>query len=163
ILGEGALLSAKIIDLMLSLGGMLLLFVIAYRLSSNTIIAFASALVWGASPLESMLSAGPQDFTLFTFLILLSLYCYLFHPHSIAGMAIFFFPPLLLALAVAALMQLKERVPDLMFLFIWVVFCLFFYGPFLDNRRYYIHLLPFIAMFSLIYLEKIWDRAFTSY
>src|SRR5262245_63188927 len=80
---ESALVTGKFVNLGFSLGTTILLFLIAYRITSNPFIAFTSALVWAASPLEAILSAGPQDFTLFTFLLLLSLYTYLFHPQSI--------------------------------------------------------------------------------
>lgn len=249
LLGDGALVSGKIMNLFLSLGCVVLLFLIAHRISNSSLIAFGSALVWAASPLESMLAAGPQDFTLFTFLILLSTYTYLFHPqslwtyaflslailaryegalfaglmflnhayndarkkdlhwpklaarlavmallpvlwfayigshstllpssgsaklnpwalrkipHFIGGVAIFFFAPILAAAVVSALSNLRERLPSLMCLFIWVSFCLFFYGPFLDNRRYYVHLIPFIAMFALMYLKSSTEKYFHS-
>lgn len=247
--GNAALVTSKVLDIGFSLAAAFLLFLIAYRISSSKWIALGSAVVWAASPLESILSAGPQDFTLFTFLILLSSYFYLVHPkslwtyfflglvvltryegalfagllflnhlyverkdntfswketafrlvmmtflpsiwfayigihstllpssgsaklnpwvlreipHLIAGIAIFFFPPLIIAALTRAVALLKERVPRLIFLFLWVSFCLFFYGPFLDNRRYYVHLLPFIALFSLIYLNTVSKRYFES-
>jgi hypothetical protein len=246
---ESALVTAKFVNLGFGLGATVLLFLIAYRITSSTFIAFASSLVWAASPLESILSAGPQDFTLFTFLLLLSLYFYLFHsrsiwtyvilglvvltryegalyalllylnhlymdyrndefswkdalirlvvlsalpamwfgyiganatllptsgsaklnpwafrkiPHFIGGILILFFPILIAAGVVAGLSQIRERAPKYMFLFIWVTFCLFFYGPFLDNRRYYIHLLPFIGLFSLVYLKVVSEKYFSS-
>lgn len=246
---ESALVTAKFVNLGFSLGATILLFLIAHRITSNPFIAFASALVWAASPLESILSAGPQDFTLFTFLLLLSLYSYLFHrqslwtyvflgltvlaryegalyagllyinhlytdyrneefrwkdafvrlivmialpalwftyigthstflpssgsaklnpwairkiPHFLGGILILFFPVLILASATAALAQIRERAPRFMFLFIWVAFCMFFYGPFLDNRRYYVHLLPFIGLFSLTYLKLVSEKYFSS-
>ena len=249
VFGNGALLSGKIVDLALSVASAILLFVIAYRVSTSKWIALGVAIVWAASPLESILSSGPQDFTLFTFLILLSVYFYLVHPgslwtylflglvvlaryegalfagllflnhayiewkdrtfswknmilrivvmtflpafwfayigthstllpssgsaklnpwvlreipHLIAGLAIFFFPPLILAAIVAAIAQMKERAPRMIFLFIWVTFCLFFYGPFLDNRRYYVHLIPFLALFSLMFLASVCRRYFES-
>jgi arabinofuranosyltransferase len=247
--GDGALVSGKIVNLLFSLGASLLLFLIAYRISSSRFIAFAATIVWAASPLESILSAGPQDFTLFTFLLLLSLYLYLYHPqslwtylvlslavltryegalfagfmflnhlyldwrngelqwrnvilrilllsflpliwftyigthstlipssgsaklnpwairkipHAIAGIAIFFLLPLILSGIVAAFVLVKEKFPRLVFLFVWVAFCLFFYGPFLDNRRYYIHLLPFLALFSLLALWGASEKYFRS-
>lgn len=243
--GDGALVSGKIVDLVFSLASVILLFLIAHRVSNSSMIAFGAALVWAGSPLESILSAGPQDFTLFTFLVLLSLYMYLSHsrslwtyvilglvvlaryegalyaglmflnhafndyrrkdfrwstvvarllilsalplvwfsyigthstllpssgsaklnpwalrkiPHFIAGMVIFFFPPLIAAALIAAVSNLKERAPSLMFLFIWVSFCLFFYGPFLDNRRYYVHLIPFIGLFALMFLKSVTEK-----
>jgi arabinofuranosyltransferase len=247
--GDTALVTSKVINLCFSMASSILLFLIAFRVSASKWIALGTALVWAASPLESILSAGPQDFTLFTFLILLSVYFYLVHPkslwtyfflslvvlaryegvlfavllflnhiflelrdgtfnwkdvifrlllmtflpciwfsyigthstlipssgsaklnpwvlreipHLVAGLAIFFFAPLILAALAAALASLKERVPRMIFLFIWVSFCLFFYGPFLDNRRYYVHLIPFIALFSLIYLSFVSRRYFQS-
>ena len=246
---DSALVTAKFVNLGFSLGATILLFLIAYKITSSTFIAFASALVWAASPLESILSAGPQDFTLFTFLVLISLYFYLFHtrsvwtyvflglailtryegalyalllycnhlyldyrndefswkdalvrflvlaalpamwflyigtnatvlptsgsaklnpwairkiPHFIGGIFILFFPILILAAIAAGLAQIRERAPRFMFLFIWVTFCMFFYGPFLDNRRYYIHLLPFIGLFSLVYLKIVSEKYFSS-
>ncbi|HSP07657.1 MAG TPA: hypothetical protein VLR94_10805, partial [Acidobacteriota bacterium] len=230
LLGDAALASGKIMNLGFSLVSVVLLFLIAHRISNSSMIAFGASLVWAACPLESILAAGPQDFTVFTCLILLSLYTYLSHPkslwtyaflglvvlaryegalyaglmflnhayndyrkkdlrwselltrlavlsvlpllwfgyigthstlvpssggaklnpwalrkipHFIAGMVIFFFPTLLVAALISALTNLKDRIPSLMFLFVWVSFCLFFYGPFLDNRRYYVHLIPF--------------------
>jgi arabinofuranosyltransferase len=247
--GGAALISAKFINLGFSLSAAVILFLIAYRISGNELIALGTALVWAASPLEAILSAGPQDFALFTFLILLSVYFYLVRPkslwtyfflslvilaryegilfagllflnhlyvewkendlgwkdiafrllllsflpaiwfayigthstlfpssgsaklnpwilrqipHFVAGMAIFFFPPLILAVLTAAIATLRERTPRLIFIFLWVGFCLFFYGPFLDNRRYYVHLIPFIALFSLIYLTSVSKRYFES-
>jgi hypothetical protein len=247
--GDRALLTAKIVNLVFSLWATLLLFVISYRITSSTIVAVGSCVVWSASPLESILCSGPQDFTLFAFLILLSLHWYLFHPkslwtyvflglvvltryegalyggllflnhlyidiknrevewkqtalrlvlmaalpavwffyigthatllptsgsaklnpwalreipHFLMGMIIFFFPPLLFAAVTSALSQAREKAPHLMFLFLWVSFCLFFYGPFLDNRRYYVHLLPFLGLFSLAYLKHVSERAFRS-
>jgi arabinofuranosyltransferase len=248
--GGSALISAKIVNLGFSLSAAVLLFLIAYRMSGNEWIALGTAIVWAASPLEAILSAGPQDFALFTFLILLSVYFYLTRPkslwtyfflslmvltryegillagllflnhiyvewkendlswkeilfrllllsflpaiwfsyigthstlfpssgsaklnpwilreipHFVAGMIIFFFPPLILAALTAALATLRERTPHLIFLFVWVTFCLFFYGPFLDNRRYYVHLIPFIALFSLVYLTSVSKRYFESF
>ncbi|HET6268320.1 MAG TPA: hypothetical protein VFG11_11430 [Acidobacteriota bacterium] len=239
--GDGALMTGKVVNLLFSLGAGLLLFLIAYRLTNSSVIAFGSAAVWLLSPLESILSAGPQDFAMFTFLILLSLYWYLFHPqslltyfflslvilaryegalyaglmflnhlmmehrsksisgktialrilllsllpaiwfgyigthatllptsgsaklnlwairkipHLLAGLAIFFMFPLVLAAAMLAFSRIMEKSPQLLFLFIWVSFCLCFYGPFLDNRRYYIHLLPFLALFALVSLRS---------
>lgn len=247
--GERALFTAKLVDLGFSLWAALLLFVIAYRLTSNVLVAVGSCFVWSVSPLESILCSGPQDFTLFAFLILLSLHWYLFHPkslwtyvflglvvltryegalfagllflnhlyidlrsrefswkraalrltlmtalpaawfayigthatllptsgsaklnpwalreipHFLMGIMIFFFPPLIFAAVTSALAQAKERAPHILFLFLWVGFCLFFYGPFLDNRRYYVHLLPFLGLFSLMYLKHVSERAFIS-
>jgi hypothetical protein len=246
---ESALVTGKFVNLGFSLATTILLFLIAYRITSNPFIAFTSALVWAASPLEAILSAGPQDFTLFTFLLLLSLYTYLFHPQSIwtyvflglailtryegalfagllylnhlyidhrndefrwknafvrlivmialpalwfayigthstllpssgsaklnpwalrkiphflGGILILFFPILIVASVISALSQIRERLPRFMFLFIWVTFCMFFYGPFLDNRRYYIHLLPFIGLFSMTYLKMVSEKYFRS-
>ncbi|HSE39579.1 MAG TPA: hypothetical protein VLH08_02335 [Acidobacteriota bacterium] len=246
---ESALVTAKFVNLGFGLASTVLIFLVAYRITSNTFIAFASSLVWAASPLESILSAGPQDFTLFTFLLLLSLYFYLFHPrsiwtyvflgfttlaryegalyalllylnhlymdyrndefswknalvrllvlsafpaiwfvyigthasllptsgsaklnpwalrkvpHFIGGILILFFPILIMAATAAGLAQIRERAPKYMFLFIWVTFCMFFYGPFLDNRRYYVHLLPFIGLFSLVYLKMVAEKYFSS-
>lgn len=246
---DGALFTGKMVNLGFSIWATLLLFLIAYRITSNLFIAICSCLVWSASPLESILSAGPQDFTLFTFLILLSLYWYLFHPrslwtyfflgltilaryegalyagllflnhfyvdmktrelewktvllralilaalpalwfayigthatllptsgsaklnpwalreipHFLGGMVIFFFPAIVIAALTSAIAQVKDRTPQLIFLFVWVVFCLFFYGPFLDNRRYYVHLLPFLGLFALTYLKRISERVFHS-
>lgn len=248
--GNGALVSGKLVNLLFSLGTTLLLFLITYRISSSPFIAFATALVWAVSPLESILSAGPQDFTLFTLLILLSLYTYLFHPqslwtylilsfvilaryegalyagllflnhlyldwrngefqwrnvvlrtlllaflpliwftyigthstliptsgnaklnpwalreipHLVGGIVIFFLPPLIIAGLVAAMALIKDRFPRLMFLFVWVAFCMFFYGPFLDNRRYYVHLIPFLSLFALISLKSTTERYLRSY
>lgn len=247
--GEHALFTAKVVNLGFSLWATLLLFVIAYRLTTNVLVAIGSCVVWSLSPLESILCAGPQDFTLFAFLILLSLHWYLFHPrslwtyvflglvvltryegalfagllylnhlyidlrnrefswkqavlravlmaalpaawfayigthatllptsgsaklnpwalreipHFLMGMIIFFFPALLLAAIASAASQARERAPHILFLFVWVAFCLFFYGPFLDNRRYYVHLLPFLGLFSLAYLKHVSERAFAS-
>ena len=83
LLGDGALVSGKAMNLVFSLISVILLFLIAHRISSSSMIAFGAALVWAASPLESILSAGPQDFTLFTFLILLSLFLYLTRSRSL--------------------------------------------------------------------------------
>lgn len=249
LLSDTALITGKIMNLGFSLASVVLLFLVAHRISNSSLIAFGSALIWAACPLESILAAGPQDFTLFTFLILVSLYTYLFHPrslwtyvflslvilaryegalfaglmflnhayndyrrkelspgsfvlrlaamcvlpalwfayigthstllpssgsaklnpwalrkipHFIAGMVIFFFPPILAAAAIAAFSNIKDRLPSLMFLFFWVSFCLFFYGPFLDNRRYYVHLIPFLGMFALMYLKSVTEKYFQS-
>src|SRR5262249_13973428 len=75
-------------------------------------------------------------------------------PHLLAGLAIFFMFPLVLAAAMFAFSRIMEKAPQLLFLFVWVSFCLCFYGPFLDNRRYYIHLLPFLALFALVSLRS---------
>ena len=45
LLGEGALVSCKIVDLVFSLASVILLFLIAHRVSNSSMIAFGAALV----------------------------------------------------------------------------------------------------------------------
>ena len=51
--GGAALISAKFINLGFSLSAAVILFLIAYRISGNDLIALGTALVWAASPLEA--------------------------------------------------------------------------------------------------------------